>query len=269
MIFRAGLIQIDTQDDKPSALAKVSAMIDEAAQKHADFIALPEFVNYIGGRAGFLENAENIPDGETSQLFSQKARQHHVWLLGGSIVERIPDDDSHVYNTSPVFNPKGELAAIYQKIHLSISRTFDESQVIRAGSRVVTFTTPFCKMGIAVCHDLRFPELFRAMAVRGAKVIIMPSEFNIITGRDHWETLLRARAIENTCYIIAPNQIGSKKNLTSIARSMVIDPWGNVIAQASDRECVLMAEIDTDYVDQVRERMPSLSQRRPDIYGER
>ena len=266
-MFNAALIQIDSQDDKDANLAKISQMIDEAAAKHADFIALPEFVNYIGGRMGFIENAESIPDGETSQLFSRKAREHHVWLLGGSIVERIPDDDSHVYNTSAVFNPKGELVALYQKIHLSISRTFDESQVIAAGSRVVTFTTPFCKMGISICHDLRFPELFRAMAVRGAKVIVHPSEFNIVTGRDHWETLLRARAIENTCYIIAPNQIGAKKNLTSCARSMVIDPWGNVIARASDRECVLMAEIDTDYVDTVRERMPSLSQRRPDVYG--
>ncbi len=266
-MFRAGLIQVDSQDDKTSNLAKISQMIDEAAGKHADFIALPEFVNYIGGRMGFLENAESIPDGETSQLFSRKAREHNVWILGGSIVERIPDDDSHVYNTATVFSPSGELAALYRKIHLSISATFDESQVIASGNRVVTFMTPFCKMGVSICHDLRFPELFRAMALRGAKVIVHPSEFNIVTGRDHWELLLRARAVENTCCIIAPNQIGTKKNLTSCARSMVIDAWGNVIARASDRECVLTAEIDTDYVDAVRRKMPSLSQRRPEVYG--
>ncbi|MBQ3345804.1 MAG: carbon-nitrogen hydrolase family protein, partial [Synergistaceae bacterium] len=118
-----------------------------------------------------------------------------------------------------------------------------------------------------ICYDLRFPELFRAMALRDAKVIVVPSEFNINTGPDHWETLLRARAIENACWIVAPDQIGTKRNMTSTGRSMVVDPFGNVIAKASDRECVLMAEIDTDYVDTVRARMPSLNHRRPDVYG--
>ena len=267
MIFRAALLQIDSQDDKDTNLAKISRMIDEAAEKHADFIAMPEFVNYIGGRRGFIENSEDIPDGETSELFSRKAREHHIWILGGSIAERIPDDDTHVYNTSAVFNPKGEVAAMYRKIHLADHATLTESNLISAGSSIATFTAPFAKMGVAICYDLRFPELFRVIAIRGAKVIVVPSEFNINTGRDHWETLLRARAIENACWIVAPDQIGTKRNMTSTGRSMVVDAWGNVIAQASDRECVLMAEIDTDYVDTVRARMPSLNHRRPDIYG--
>lgn len=267
MIFRAALLQVDSQDDKDTNLAKISRMIDEAAEKHADFVAMPEFVNFIGGRRGFIENAEDIPDGETSELFSSKAHEHHIWILGGSIAERNPDDDSHVYNTSAVFNPSGKFTAMYRKIHLADHTTLTESSVISAGSSVTTFTTPFAKIGVAICYDLRFPELFRAMALRGAKVIVVPSEFNINTGKDHWETLLRARAIENACWVIAPDQIGTKRNMTSTGRSMVVDPFGNVTAKASDRECVLMAEIDVNYVDTVRARMPSLNHRRPDVYG--
>lgn len=207
-VFRTALIQIDTQDDKDSNLAKISRMIDEAAEKHADFIALPEFVNYIGGRRGFIENAEDIPSGQTSELFASKAREYHTWILGGSIAERIPEDDSHVYNTSAVFSPNGQIAAMYRKIHLADNLAITDSNLIAPGSSVTTFTAPFAKIGVAICYDLRFPELFRAMAVRGAKVIVLPSEFNITTGRDHWEVLLRARAIENACWMIAPDQIG-------------------------------------------------------------
>ena len=119
-----------------------------------------------------------------------------------------------------------------------------------------------------MCYDLRFPEIFRAMAIRGAKLILVPSEFNMLTGKDHWESLLRARAIENTCYIIAANQIGTKRNMTANGHSMAVDPWGNIIAQARERECVITAEIDTDYVDAVRKRMPGLNHRRPDVYGD-
>lgn len=265
--FTMAAVQIDSQDDKDSNLEKISHMIDEAAEKHADFITLPEFVNYIGGRRGFIENSESIPEGPTSKLFIEKARKYHVWIQGGSIAERIPDDDSHVYNTSAIFNPKGELSAMYQKIHLADNASLTESNLIRAGSRIVTFNTPFCKMGTGICYDLRFPEIYRVMSSRGAKVILNPSEFNMNTARDHWQVLLRARAIENTCYVVAANQIGTKKNLTSYGRSMIVDAWGNVIAQAGDKECVITAEIDLDYLDSVRVRMPCLTHRRPDIYG--
>lgn len=267
-VFKMALIQIDSQDDKDTNLAKLEKMIDEAANKHADFITMPEFVNYIGGRRGFIENAEEIPEGQTSKLFSEKAKQFHVWINGGSIVEQIPDDDSHVYNTSTVFNPKGELAAIYRKIHLADNTSFTESNLIRAGSSITTFNTPFCKMGISICYDLRFPEIFRSIALRGAKVILQPSEFNMLTGKDQWEPLLRARAIENTCYIAAADQIGTKRNMTSNGHSMIIDAWGNIIASASERECVVIGEIDTDYVDEVRNRNRSLQHRRPELYRE-
>ena len=267
MKFTVALLQVDTQDDKDANLEKVSHMIDEAAEKHADLVAMPEFVNYIGGRRGFLENAEDIPDGETSQLFSRKAREHHIWIHGGSIAERIQDDDSRVYNTTCVFSPKGQLAALYQKVHLADNESITESSLIQAGSRITTFTAPFCKMGLAICYDLRFPELYRAMALKGAVAIITAAEFNITTGRDHWELFLRARVAENTCWMIAPDQIGTKRNMTSSGRSMVVDPYGNVIAQAGDRECVLTAEVDTDYVMRLREMRPVLKHRRPDVYG--
>lgn len=264
--FRIAVLQTDTQDDKAANLKMIAEMIDEAAEGGAKFLAMPEMVNYIGTRSGFLENAEIIPDGVTSRLFSEKAKHLGIWIHGGSICE-ISDDNSRVCNTSIVFNPSGELAAKYRKIHLYDVEAFRESDSIKAGNEIVTFNTEFGVMGLSICYDLRFPEIYSIMANKGAKLIFVPAQFNIKTGPDHWEVLLRARAIENTCYIIAPDQIGKKRNFPAYGRSMIIDSWGNVIAKASDKPGIIFADIDINNVDSVREKMPSLRHRRPEIYG--
>lgn len=269
-VFNMALLQLDTQDEKETNLRRISEMIDEAASKRAHFICMPEMANYIGIGDGPFNNAEDIPGGKTCALFSEKAKEHGVWIHGGSICERI-HDEKRVYNTTVVMNPKGEIAAKYRKIHLydidvKNGISFRESDTIKPGDDIVNFDSDFGPMGLAICYDIRFPELYRLLTLRGAKLIFNPAEFNIFTGKDHWENLVRTRAIENVCYMVAPGQFGPKKTFHTYGRSIVVDPWGNVVAKASDRECIVMAEIDMDYVDHMREQVPCVKNRRPETY---
>ncbi|HCL79304.1 MAG TPA: hydrolase [Synergistaceae bacterium] len=269
-VFTMAMLQLDTQDEKKANLKQISEMIDEAASKRAQFVCLPEMANYIGIGDGPFINAEDVPGGETSALYAEKAKKYGIWIHGGSITEKIPGD-KHVYNTTVVVNPKGEFVAKYRKIHLydidvKDGVSFKESDSIKAGDEIVTFNSDFGPMGLAICYDIRFPELFRLLTLRGAKLIFNPAEFNLFTGKDHWENLVRARAIENVCYMVAPGQFGPKKTFHTYGRSIVVDPWGNVIAKASDRACVVTAEIDMGYVDTMRAQLPCIKNRRPDTY---
>lgn len=269
--FTMALLQLDTQNDKDANLKQISAMIDEAAEKHAQFICMPEMANFIDVGDGPYNNAEDVPGGPTTALYSEKAKKYGIWIHGGSICEKIPGDSKRVYNTTSVFNPKGELVAKYRKIHLydievKDGVSFKESDTIKPGDEIVNFNTDFGLMGLAICYDIRFPELYRILALRGAKLIFNPAEFNLFTGKDHWETLIRARAIENVCYMVAPDQFGPKKTFHTYGRSIVVDPWGNVIAKASDRKGIVFAEIDMDYVTSMREQVPCLLNRRPETY---
>ena len=268
--FNMALLQLDTQDDKAANLKRIGEMIDEAAGKRAQFVCMPEMANYIGIGDGPFQNAEDVPGGPTADLFRDKAKQHGIWIHGGSIPERIPGE-KRVYNTTVVFNPKGEIVAKYRKIHLydinvKNGISFMESDTIKAGDDIVNFDSEFGPMGLAICYDIRFPEIYRLLTLRGAKLIFNPAEFNIFTGKDHWECLVRARAIENVCYMVAPGQFGPKKTFHTYGRSIVVDPWGNVIAKASDRECVVTAEIDMSYVDRMRDQVPCIKNRRPETY---
>jgi len=195
------------------------------------------------------------------------ARELGIHLLAGSILEEIPDSDK-VYNTSLFFSPQGSLVARYCKIHL-----FDvaiqagvsalESGTRQAGGEVVVAQTDLCPMGLSICYDLRFPELYRALTGRGARIIFVPSAFTALTGEAHWEPLLRARAIENQVYIVAPDQLGKNpKSFATYGNSMIVDPWGRVIARASDSPGVIFAEMDLDYLARVRAELPALSHRR-------
>lgn len=270
-VFIMAMLQLDTQDEKKANLKQISEMIDEAASKRAQFVCLPEMANYIGVGDGPFENAEDVPGGETSALYAEKAKKHGIWIHGGSITEKIPGDNKHVYNTTIVVNPKGEFVAKYRKIHLydidvKDGVSFKESDSIKAGDEIVTFNSDFGPMGLAICYDIRFPEIFRILTLRGAKLIFNPAEFNLFTGKDHWESLIRARAIENVCYMVAPGQFGPKKTFHTYGRSIIVDPWGNVIAKASDRACVVTAEIDMSYVDTMRAQLPCIKNRRPETY---
>mgnify|MGYP001008288092 CR=1 FL=1 len=269
--FNMALLQLDTQDDKRVNLKRIGELIDEAAAKRAQFICMPEMANYIGVGNGPYENAEDIPGGPTTSLYSEKAKKYGIWIHGGSITERISGDKKRVYNTTSVFNPRGELVAKYRKLHLydievKNGVSFKESDSIKPGDDIVTFDSDYGRMGLAICYDIRFPELYRILALHGAKLIFNPAEFNLYTGKDHWETLIRARAIENVCYMVAPGQFGPKKTFHTYGRSIVVDPWGNVIAKASDREMVVVVEIDMDYVDNMRAQLPCLLNRRPETY---
>jgi len=269
--FRMAMIQMDSQNDKEANRTKIDRMLDEAAERGADFCCLSEEVTYIG--LGEPAHADTIP-GPFTEFFAEKARKHHYWLNCGSMIEKIPGNDKQVYNTSLVFNPQGEIVAKYRKIHMYDvdipgGVSYKESDFHKRGDKVVTFDTEYGKMGLSVCYDMRFPELYRLLALKGAKVIFVPACYMMFTGKDHWDVIMRARAIENQCYIVAVDQIGIKKGLNnaqSYGRSLIADPWGNIIAKAPDRECVVCADIDMDYLEQVRRNLPSLSNRVPEAY---
>jgi len=266
--YQVGVVQMDARDDKEANLKAACEFIHEAASKGAKMVSLPEYFNRLGVEA---ITPEEIPGGKTITLMSEKAREHNVWLHCGSIEELNPDGDRK-YNTTVMLNPKGEMVAKYRKIH-----TFDitlpdgtltaESDRIKPGSDMVTLDTPMGHLGFTICYDIRFPELYRYLALKGAQILFTPSNFATPTGKDHWETILKARAVENGCYVIASAQIGKKReNWTSFGATLVVDPWGTIIAKARETTCVVMAEIDLDYLDKVRGMLPMLVNRRNDVY---
>ncbi|HEU5424866.1 MAG TPA: carbon-nitrogen hydrolase family protein [Nitrolancea sp.] len=272
-VMRVGLVQINTQADKEANLAKAERLIDEAAGNGARLVALPEYVAYLGPKEAHEAVAEPIP-GPTTARFAAKARQHGIYLLGGSIHERS-DVPGKYYNTSVFYGPDGAMLATYRKIHLfDIDLTgnvsANESATILPGEDVVTAEAGGHTLGLTICYDLRFPELYRLLALAGAEVLCVPAAFTLYTGKDHWHALLRARAIENQCYVIAPAQIGPHEpHARCYGHSLVVDPWGTVIADAPDREGVVTAELDFAYLRQLRAQLPSLANRRPAAYRAR
>lgn len=264
--FMVAVVQMDTQNDKQANWQQMAAFVDEAAAKGAQLVAFPEVVNILSEAPVY---AEPIP-GPTTELLMRKAKEHHIWIHGGSISEVNPDGP-RTYNTTVLINPDGEIVARYSKLHnfdmtLPDGSSVRESDRKEPGKEIVTVQTELGHLGFAICYDMRFPELFRLMALEGAQIIFLPANFTMPTGKDHWEPILRARAIENGCYIIAPNQTGVKEKFTAYGNSMVVDPWGTVIARASDKPGVILAEIDLGYLKSVRQRNPSIHNRRTDLY---
>ncbi len=269
-ILRVGLIQMNSQTDKAVNLARAEQLIDEAADHGARLIALPEYVSYLGPKELHDENAEPIP-GPTTERFAAKARAHGVYLLGGSMLERS-ELPGRFYNTSVLYDPDGQISAVYRKIHLfdidlvgNVSA--NESATILPGDQVVSAEVEGHRVGLTICYDLRFPELYRALALAGAEIIFVPAAFTLFTGKDHWHPLLRARAIENQCYVIAPAQMGRHQpNAECYGHALVVDPWGTVIANAPNREGVSVVDLDLAYLRQIRSQLPSLANRRPAAY---
>ncbi len=267
--FLAAVVQMNSQQDKEKNLADAAAFLEEAAAKGAKFVIFPEGMDYCGPDTA--ANAEKIPEGETFQKLSALAAKHKIWVHCGSIHE-VNESDSRPYNTSFVLNPSGKLVAVYRKIHLFDVNVVDgpsirESDRVCPGNEIVTVDTgEIGHLGLSICYDMRFGELYRLMTLRGANILCVPACFNLVTGKDHWEPILRTRAIENGCYVIAPGQIGVKPSMPTYGKSMIIDPWGNVVARASDRPCVIMAEIDLDYAESVRKQTYTLDNRRTDRY---
>ena len=268
--FTVAVLQLDSQDDVQKNLDTVVSFIEEAAARGAKLITMPESMNYVGlDNAG---HAEEIPGGPTFQLMSEQAKKYGVWLHCGSIYEKNPNDP-RPFNSTMVIDPRGNLAAKYHKIHpfdvvIPNGPVNRESERICPGDEIVTVDTgEVGHLGLSICYDMRFAEMYRIMALEGAQILLMPADFTMPTGKDHWETILRTRAIENGCYVVAPAQYGVKPKFQAYANSLVVDPWGNVIARASNHPQVITAEIDLDYLQQVRRQIFTLENRRPDVYS--
>jgi len=268
--MRIACVQMTTRDDKGANLENAERLVAEAAQTGAELVLLPEKWNYIGDVDGLRGAAEPIEGGESAEAMSRWAASHGVTIVGGSITERREGREK-LSNTCLVYDPEGSLQAVYRKIHLFDVEVgglvYQESEAEEGGNEPVMAQAGEWKLGLSICYDVRFPELFRLLAVEGADVLTVPSHFTLHTGRDHWEVLLRARAIENTCYVAAAAQIGeTRPGRLSYGRSLVVDPWGLVVALAPDEEAVISVELERARLEAVRRNLPSLASRRPEAY---
>ncbi len=258
---KIALVQTTSTDDFDANLAAALECIEATAAEGVALVAFPEVFLFIGGRRGKLENAQPL-DGEVVGKFRAAAKRHGMAILMGSIHERIPDNEEKVHNTSIWIDAKGEIAAVYRKLKL-----FDvdlpevrirESDTIQAGDALPpVFDTPIGRVGLTICFDLRYPELYQHLRSKGAEVIFIPSSFTAPTGAAHWETLLKARAVENQVFVAAPAQWGiHNPKFTSFGHTALVNPWGAITSLAPNRPGLVIGEIDLDYMKQVRGELP-------------
>jgi predicted amidohydrolase len=267
--LRVAAVQLNSTEDKERNLEVAERLLRDAAADRAELVCLPEKWNVLGGSKALLEGAEPL-DGPTLVATRAWARELGIHLVAGSIAERA-EGQERLFNTSVLIDPRGEDIATYRKIHMFDVEVegvaYRESEHEQGGDEIVTAPLGEVELGLTVCYDLRFPELYRILAVRGARIITVPSAFTAPTGRAHWDVLLRARAIENQAFVIAPNQIGkAPPHYDSYGHSAIVDPWGVVLATAPDEECFVAADLDLAAQEQVREKLPSLANRRPGAY---
>jgi deaminated glutathione amidase len=267
--IRAAAIQMSSTPDKEENKVTAEALIRGAVSAGADLVALPELWSCHGLDEVYRENAEPVP-GPTTEFMADLARELAIYLLGGSILEGEPSA-RRLSNTSTLFDPSGEMTAVYRKIHLFDVKVSDreylESANIAPGNEIVTAKAGAATLGLSVCYDVRFPELYRLLALRGAEILAVPAAFTLQTGKDHWELLLRARAVENQAFVVAPAQWGQKADgRWTYGRSMIVDPWGTVLATCPDRDGYALATLDLDFLDRFRVEFPALANRRPESY---
>ncbi|OAT79446.1 carbon-nitrogen hydrolase family protein [Desulfotomaculum copahuensis] len=270
MSFKVAVCQLKVTEDKKNNLTRAGEMIRQAAARGARLVALPEMFNCPYLSHLFPRYAESYPDGESIAMLSAAARQGKVYLVGGSIPER---DGDKVFNTSFIFGPDGRLLGRHRKVHL-----FDvdlpgglrvkESSTLGAGNQVTVIPTEMCPVGVAICYDVRFPELIRLMALKGAKLIVIPAAFNMTTGPAHWELIFRTRAVDNQVYFIGASPARDvRAAYVAYGHSLVVDPWGRIVSGAGEAEEVVLADIDLDLVEKVRQDLPLLRHRRLDLYS--
>ena len=265
----AAAIQMSSTPNKEENLQAGERLIRAAASAGADLVALPEFWTCHGLKEVYRDNAEPIP-GPTTHFLGGLALELGIYLLGGSILEGGPSS-TKLHNTSTFFRPDGEMTAVYRKVHLFDVELPDgeylESETIAPGDEIVTAKAGAATLGLTVCYDVRFPELYRSLALRGAQVLTVPAAFTLQTGKDHWQLLLRARAVENQAFVVAPAQWGQQADgRWTYGRAMVVDPWGTVLAQCPDRDGHALAVMDLAFLDRLREEFPALKNRRPVAY---
>ena len=267
---------MNSTDDRAANLAEADRLTRAAAASGAELVLLPEKWSLLGSGAALEAGAESL-DGPALTWAREAARELGIDLVAGSIVERLGGaaqaaGGPGLANTSVHIGPDGRDRAVYRKIHMFDVTVdgvvYEESRHERPGTRIVTSTTAGgVELGLSVCYDVRFPELYRILALRGARVLLVPAAFTLATTRDHWETLLRARAIENQAFVVAANQIGSHPpDHRSGGRSLIVDPWGVVLAQAPDAVCQIRATADLSRLERIRAQLPSLANRRPEAY---
>jgi predicted amidohydrolase len=269
--MRAAAIQLNSTSDTDRNLQTADRLVRAAARDGAQLVVLPEKWTVLGTTADLRERAQPL-DGPAITWARETARELGIDLIAGSIAERVPGRDK-LANTSVHAGPDGEVHAVYRKLHLFDvevdGTTYRESETEDPGDEIVlTSTAGGAEVGMSICYDLRFCELYRALALRGARILVVPSAFTLATTRDHWETLVRCRAIENACFVIAANQIGEHlPHHRSGGRSMIVDPWGVVLATASDTETHVTADLDFSQQDRIRAQLPALANRRPEVYA--
>jgi predicted amidohydrolase len=267
--MRAAAVQLNSTDDQGRNLEVAEKLVRDAAADGAELVALPEKWTFLGPPEGIAEAAEPL-SGPSITAAATWASELGIHLLAGSFPERLPDHEKP-FNTSVMLGPDGEIGGVYRKIHMFDvdvgGVSYRESEAEDPGDEVVVTSAGGVPVGMTVCYDLRFPELYRILALRNARVITVPAAFTEPTGRDHWEVLLRARAIENQVFVLAPNQIGeAPPHYKSYGHTMIVDPWGRVLAQAPDGVGFVSADLDFDAQDEMRANLPSLRNRRPEAY---
>jgi len=284
--LRAACVQMNTRGDGPANVRAATALVKAAAAAGARLVALPETWAYKGGREGMRASAEAV-DGPSNAALAQLAARLGLFVLAGSIYEPSPEP-GHVFNTSALFGPDGGLRAVYRKIHLfdvtAGTTVYRESDYVMPGAELVTAeidpgeaapgdpaetAAPAAPvtLGLTICYDLRFPELYRSLALRGAQILCVPSAFTAYTGAAHWEVLLRARAVENGCFVVAPGQVAEHlPGRECFGHSMIVDPWGAVLAEVRHGVGFCIADLDLGRIAEVRGQIPSLQNRRPDAY---
>jgi len=261
--LRVAAIQLNSGTEKADNIEKAERLVARAASTGADLVLLPEKWNAIGSADTLRRAAEPLEDGETVEAMRGWARTHGITIVGGSITEQREGREK-LSNTSVVIDPSGEVVSAYRKIHMFDvevgGQVYRESEAEEPGEETNLCDAEGWRVGLTVCYDLRFPELYRILALQGAELVTVPAAFTLYTGKDHWELLLRARAVENQCYVVAANQWGSfGDGKVAYGRSLIADPWGVVLAEG---EGVVLAELDLQQIASVRTQLPALEHRR-------
>ncbi|HTT95195.1 MAG TPA: carbon-nitrogen hydrolase family protein [Solirubrobacterales bacterium] len=268
--LRTACVQLNAGPAKAKNIEVAGALVAEAAAAGAELVVLPEKWNGYGTPEVIEAAAERIEDGESVRAMAAWARAHGIVIVGGSITE-ARGGGAKPANASIVFDRQGEIAAVYRKIHMFDvdvgGVSYRESATEDAGEEAVICEVDGWRLGLSICYDLRFPELYRELALAGAEIVVVPAAFTLATGKDHWELLLRARATENQCFVVAPNQWGVDAGGRHLyGRSSIVDPWGVVRAQAADADGVALADLDRRQMTRIRAEFPALSSRRPQAY---
>ncbi len=268
--MRVAVVQMNSGEDKAQNLSTAERLLREAADRGAELAVLPELFTYLGRRKQHRAVAEPIP-GSTSELLARIARERRMHVVGGSFLETAAGHE-RLFNTCLAIDADGSMTARYRKLHLFDvdveGNRYRESDTMSPGEDVVLTKLGDVPVGLTICYDLRFPELYRRLGAAGARIIAAPSAFTFETGKDHWDLLVRTRAVENQVFVLAAAQVGTHPpGLACYGNAMIVDPWGTVLARAPEGECVVVADVDFAHQDRIRASLPALTHRRTEILG--